>query len=60
MNLSEHSSDVVGWDSTWDAEKQQAQVRDNSTETDKNVANVSDKHIGTQEETKDAEVRIYE
>lgn len=52
FNLTEHSSDVVGWDSTWDTDKQ-VHVRDSSTETLENSVEVSEKNIGTSEQTKE-------
>ncbi|XP_070500177.1 uncharacterized protein [Chironomus tepperi] len=56
FNLTEHSTDVVGWDSTWDTEKQ-VHVRDSSTETLENSVEISEKSIGTSEQTKEIGVQ---
>ena len=55
MNLSEFSSEVVGFDSTWD-EDRQVLVRDASTDVMDNKLKVSDKSITTKE-TKEIGVR---
>lgn len=55
MNLSEKTSEVVGFDSTWDEDKE-VFVKDTGTEVMENQLEVSDKNIGTKE-TKEMGVR---
>lgn len=57
FNLTEHSTDVVGWDSTWDSDKQ-VHVRDSSTETLENSVEITEKNIGTSEQTKEIGVSL--
>lgn len=56
MNLSEYSSEVVGFDSTWDVDKQ-VLVRDSGTDAMESLLEVSDKSLSTSE-TKEVGVRI--
>lgn len=55
MNLSEYSSDVVGFDSTWDVDRQ-VLVKDSSTDAMESQMEVSDKSCSTIE-TKEIGVR---
>lgn len=56
MNLSEYSSEVVGFDSTWDVDKQ-VRVRDSGTDTMESRLEFSDKSTSTSE-MKETGVRI--
>jgi hypothetical protein len=56
MNLSEYSSDVVGFESTWDSDKQ-VLVRDSGTSTMESQTEVSHKNVSTSE-TKEIGVNI--
>lgn len=53
MNLSEHSSNVVGFDSTWDEDKQ-VHVKDAGTDALESRLEVHDKCFGS--ETRDVGV----
>lgn len=46
MNLSLYSSDVVGFDSTWDEDKQ-VLVKDSGTDAMQSLLEVSDKSLST-------------
>lgn len=57
MNLSEYSSEVVGFDSTWDRDKQ-VLVKDASTDVIETGTEISDKFTSTNE-TNEIGVNIF-
>lgn len=57
MNLSEYSSEVVGFDSTWDRDKQ-VLVKDAATDVMETGTEISDKFTSTKE-TNEIGVNIF-